>query len=201
MCQRLAIALPGMFLPLMIGVFSCSQDDQSGRGVAEIGSSQIAESRSGIEGTINRAELADEETATEFTACMRDYGFNIPDPELNADGTVNFNSLKEGVFGEPKYKGASTKAFDQCLPLLSRFTAAKEESTEDEIELEDNLLKFAQCLRDNGLEVSDPDFSRDREAWKSNLEDIKGSGSRVEKIIDLCSESVFGVGSVGEDKN
>ena len=200
MCLRLPIAILGMTLPFMFGVFSCSQNDQSDRGVAEIGSSQIADSRSEPESNVNRADLTDEEMATEFTVCMRDYGFNIPDPELNADGTVDWSALKEGVdVGEPKYKGASTKAFDQCLLLLDRFTVAKKESTEDEIELQDNFLKFAQCLRDNGLEVADPDFSGERESWKSNLQDIKGAASRLEKIIALCSESIFGVGSADQD--
>ena len=31
----------------------------------------------------------DEEITTEFTSCMRDQGFSVADPELNADGTIN----------------------------------------------------------------------------------------------------------------
>jgi len=197
--QRFSISLLGMTAVLMLGVFSCYQDNQPGRGVAEVGGSQIADSRNETEGDVSSAGLTDEEMVTGFTVCMRNHGFNIPDPELNADGTVNFYALKEGVFREPEYKGASTKAFDQCLPLLDRFTVAKDESPEDEIELQDNLLKFAQCLRDNGVAVADPDFSGERESWKSNLQDIKGAASRLEKIIALCSESIFGVGSADQD--
>ena len=78
---------------------------------------------------------------------------------MNADGTVNFYALKEGVFREPEYKGASTKAFDQCLPLLDRFTVAKDESPEDEIELQDSVLRFVRCLGDEGFQVQDPDLS------------------------------------------
>lgn len=200
MYQTLPIALLGITLAVMIVMVSCSQDNPPGRGVAEISNSRIADTRNETEDNINTAESADEDLATEFTVCMRDYGFNIPDPELNADGTVKFDTLKEDVLGEPKYKEISTKAFEKCLPLLSRFTVAKNESPEDEIELQDNLLKFAQCLRGHGLEVSDPEFSGDRETWKSNLEDIKGSSSRLEKIMDLCSVSVFGTGNVNQDK-
>jgi hypothetical protein len=74
---------------------------------------------------------------------------------------------------------------------------ADDKKVEDEIEMQDKLLTFTQCLRDNGLEVQDPDFSEgSRSAMKPVVQDIKGSDPRVEEITDLCSEQVY----VGSEK-
>lgn len=141
------------------------------------------------------SENTDEKAATLFASCMRDKGFDISDPELNSDGTVrwgNFKeSLNEGGFNLKNDKGSD--AYEECSPLLERITLADEKKAEDEIEMQDKLLTFAQCLRDNGLEVDDPDFSEgSRSAMKPVVQDIKGSDPRVEEITDLCSEQVYG---------
>ena len=80
---------------------------------------------------------------------MRDHGFNIPDPELNADGSINWAPLKESIDQDPKYAAKSKEAYEDCLPLLEGATFSKKESPEDEIELQDNLLKYAKCLSPN----------------------------------------------------
>jgi hypothetical protein len=126
---------------------------------------------------------------------MRDNGFDMADPELNSDGTVRWDSFKESL-DEGEFNKKSDKyidAYEECLPLLERITLADEKNVEDEIEMQDKLLIFTQCLRDNGLEVSDPDFSEgSRSAMKPVVNDIKGSESRVEEITDLCVEQVYG---------
>lgn len=138
-------------------------------------------------------QLTDEDIVTNFTVCMRDYGFNIPDPELNADGSINWGPLKEAISSDPEYQKRSNQAFDDCLPLLERFTDSGEDSKEDEIELQDKMLEFSQCLRDNGLDVSDPDFSgKSRASLKPIIAGLKGADSRVERIMGQCTEASFG---------
>ena len=126
---------------------------------------------------------------------MRDNGFDMTDPELNSDGTLIWESVKgplaEAGFNLKSDKGSA--AYEECSPLLERITLADQKNAEDEIEMQDKLLIFAQCLRDNGLEVPDPDFSEgSRSDMKTMLEDIKGAESRVEMIIDLCTEQAYG---------
>ena len=79
------------------------------------------------------------------------------------------------------------------MPLLGEANFSKQKPAENEIELQDKLLKLAECIRSHGLQVADPDFSGgNRENIKSNLENIKGPDSKVERTIKLCSPQIFG---------
>ena len=202
--------LRSLSLMVVLFVSACSGAGQSSAGVARIDEPQVVESSiksagASIPGsdTLDRGTksdgLTDEEIVTLFAACMRDHGIDTPDPELNADGTIDWEPLKEGMAQDPNYESKSEKAFEDCLPLLSGTTASEKESTEDDIELQDDLLRFAQCLRDEGIDVPDPDFSGDpRKGMGSVKEVLKGADSRVERSFYMCNELVFGPGESGK---
>ena len=217
MRQIKGIILATMALCMVVFVVGCSRSDESGAGVAKIDkpqeetdSAQIAKANtqsvdSVTEGTTEPTEstvergtttpkLTDEEITTNFAACLREHGFSVPDPELNRDGTVNLGAVKQGISQDSRYQTRTgKKALDDCLPLLQEATFVQERSSEDEIELQDNLLKFAQCLRDNGIKVGDPDFSNGvRASMKTLYQTLKGAKSNVERNVDLCSERIFG---------
>ena len=70
---------------------------------------------------------------------------------------------------------------------------AQPPSEEDSIEVQDNLLKLTQCLRDKGLDVPDPEFSGGdpRMALRSiaiKVQQIEGSIDSVRS----CGEEIFG---------
>jgi hypothetical protein len=126
--------------------------------------------------------------------CLRDHGTNIPDPELNADGSVDLGTLKESFDVGPK-DSRSSKALEECLPLLAGATFSQGANEEDEIQLQDDLLAFIQCLRDEGIDVPDVDFSGDPRAGMGAVkESLKGASGRVERSMNLCNENVFGAG-------
>ncbi len=91
---------------------------------------------------------ANHEQAVKFATCMRNNGVpNFPDPdasgELTRDGVINGSSL------DPS-SAAWQKAIDACKDLQpAGFTGHKRSPQEQEA-----ALKFAQCIRDNGV----PDF-------------------------------------------
>lgn len=119
---------------------------------------------------------------------------NIPDPELNADGSVDLGTLKESFDVGPKDSRSST-ALEECLPLLAGATFSQGAKEEDEIQLQDDLLAFTQCLRDEGIDVPDPDFSGDPRAGMGAVkESLKGASGRVERSMNLCNENVFAAG-------
>jgi hypothetical protein len=199
-------------LSLLVVLFlsACSGSGQSSVGVARIDESEMVElstksagASTSDAGTLVRSsktdELTDEEIVTFFAACMRDHGIDTPDPELNADGTIDWEPLKDGIAQDPNYESRSEKAFEDCLPLLAGITASEKESAEDDIELQDDLLRFAQCLRDEGIDVPDPGFSGDpRKGMGSVKEVLKGADSRVERSFYMCNELVFGSGESGK---
>jgi len=109
-----------------------------------------------------------EEEVLEWTECMRDQGLDIPDPEVDADGNLTFGGSPGGG-GPPGGGGGDGEApeFDR-----QEIEDAMEECGElpqgafgfedvDMTELQDTMLEYAQCMRDNGYDMPDPDFSGD----------------------------------------
>ncbi len=211
----LALMLAVLILP------ACSGSGQASSGVAQVDDSKVVKppiksagpsnpqsdtpvkSASEADTNIsdrntNTDELTDEEITTDFTVCMRDHGLDVPDPELNADGSIDWGAIKQAIGQEPK-SGRSSKALEECLHLLEGATFSEKEAPEDEIELQDGLLAFAQCLRDEGIDVPDPDFSDDPRAGMGEVKQVlKGANAKVERGFDLCNELVFGAGKSGQ---
>ena len=209
--QRLILFL--MCLIFLLGALASCSRGQSNSGVARIDEQRTSEP--GIK-SANRGDppsdtaeasasdtgvsrdnpdtpkLTDEAIATRFTACLRDYGFNVGDPELNADGTINLQGLRQSLFQDPKFQTKGRMALENCRPLLQGATFAQPPSPEDQIEFQDTLLKFAQCLRDEGLDVPDPDFTNGARAGiVSILQGINRQSNKVQEAMLACRESIF----------
>jgi hypothetical protein len=97
----------------------------------------------------------DEEKALALAKCMRDEGIDFPDPTVNEDGSID---LFGGGNGAGARRGGNNEAFreaaEKCLPLIEGASFLPTEA--DQTELQDQLLKAAECLREQGLDVQDP---------------------------------------------
>jgi hypothetical protein len=204
-----------MILPVVLLLISISCNSaKSSSGVAQIDETEI-QSRSKNQSDLKSNDskqptsdantlklespdtpLTDEGITTRFTSCMRDHGFDTPDPELNADGTVNLDALRISISEDPEFDIQSREtinAFQKCTPLLEGATFARSPSQEDEVEFQDNLLQFAQCLRDDGVDVPDPDFSNGtRAAMVSLFQKVDPTNSHVQESMELCRSSFTG---------
>jgi hypothetical protein len=100
--------------------------------------------------------ISDEEAVWAFTDCLRDEGLNVKDPAIDTDGNLVAPSL-HAVGAESLDMPAVHAGFDACRGLLDN--VAFDFSSEDLIEREDELLAFAVCMRANGYDMPDPDFS------------------------------------------
>ena len=101
-------------------------------------------------------DATDEDMALAFVACVRDAGIDeMPDPTVRADGTVQLLPPgQQQVFQNPDFQEAA----EGCVDLIQDATFFS--AATDLASIEDSLLEFAQCLRDNGVEVDDPDLSK-----------------------------------------
>ena len=112
-------------------------------------------------GTSEQVEEVDVEEATlAFTACLRDQGLDVEDPTFDGEGgfVFNFGEVRSaGQDGERGPDDAFRAALDECSPLMEGVGGRFNQT--DRTEIEDSLLALAQCLRAEGLDVPDPDFS------------------------------------------
>ncbi len=109
---------------------------------------------------------SEDEQALAFAACMRDEGIDWPDPTFNADGSIDLlGGLGPGGGGGAgagqlfSDQDSLEDAFEVCGPLVEGASFLPDQSEFLNEETQDQLLEFAQCLRDEGLDVDDPDLS------------------------------------------
>ena len=139
--------------PETIEPVSSVEVDQAGTGTAET---------TGAVATDEPEDLTDEERLLAFAECMRQHGVDFPDPVVEADGTVTFGFRPGGGAGQ----GAGNiranpdlpAAREACGDLLEGLAFGPGSGNFDQTELQDTLLEFAQCMRDNGIDMGDPDL-------------------------------------------
>ncbi|MFE3460205.1 hypothetical protein ACFXKD_21880 [Nocardiopsis aegyptia] len=89
-------------------------------------------------------EVSMEEAMVDFAGCMRDKGFDMPDPQ-GEDGVISLPAVDPE---DEEYMDAMTECED-LLPV-------DENAPSDEEVFEENL-RMAECLRENGIDVEDPE--------------------------------------------
>lgn len=178
--------LPTVILPAVL-LLSCSNTNNSVSSIATINQADKTAIGSG-------EELTNEEIATNFSQCMRDRGFDVKDPEVYSDGSVNLESIKQSIADDPLYQSKNSKyikTIDECLPLLREGSFSGGKSEYDQIEEQDKALKFTECLRQSGIDIPDPDFSSDN-YWEPIKSAIANGGKQFEEKTNTCSSKVWG---------
>ncbi len=99
-----------------------------------------------------------EEALLAFAQCMRDNGVpEFPDPELDQSGNLRiFGGGGPGQLGADQ--GTLQAAFEDCGSLIEGLIQDNFRNV-DQSEFQDNFLEFADCMRDQGIDMPDPDFS------------------------------------------
>jgi hypothetical protein len=134
-------------------------------GSASAGNTPEALSGSGEVATLGQDDVTDTASSGEvdtegqllaFAECIRAEGFDIDDPTVDANGNVQLPrpTNNSGTPGPPE---GFLEARDACSEHLEGVQLGFQGG--DQTELEDQLLEFAACMRDNGFDIPDPDFS------------------------------------------
>ncbi len=132
-------------------VAACSGGQGDDEGVAS-----LTQTESTTQTTVAEAAEVDVEQAMlDFTQCLRDEGIDIPDPEINADGRLNFRQLAEGA--EDLDQDELRAAFQACQSELEGITLGG--AGFDRTAIQDTLVEYAACMRENGYDMEDPDLS------------------------------------------
>jgi hypothetical protein len=99
------------------------------------------------------ASASEDEAILDWTQCMRDNGVDIADPTVDADGNVQLEPPTDGSF-DPQ-SDDFVQAQTACEDLLEGVTFG---GAADFDAIQDTFVDFADCLRDEGLDVGDPSF-------------------------------------------
>jgi len=133
-------------------------DTSPGSGVATL-EDATATTAVAVDGSVSDTAGDTEVQLLAFAQCMRGEGVDMEDPTVDADGNLGF-----GGFRGPAQDGETDgppegfqEALDVCRPWLDGLELGF--GQRDQTEFQDTLLEFAQCMRDNGYAMDDPDLS------------------------------------------
>lgn len=155
--MKRTIILPAVLaFGLVAGACSGSGGDA---GVASLESASQAVQESAVDQNDSSIEepMSDEEAVLAFAACLRDEGIDVEDPTVDADGNLLPPRPRDI---EADDRDAMRIAFETCSDYLDNVAFGLDD--EDRAEREDQLFEYAACMRDNGYDMPDPDFSSPR---------------------------------------
>jgi hypothetical protein len=93
-----------------------------------------------------------QEAMLDFARCMREHGIDMPDPGADGDFTVG------GEVVDPR-SPEFTAAQEACADLLEEAIGDLERpDPQQRAEIEADMLAFARCMREHGIDFPDPQF-------------------------------------------
>ncbi|MBT8211758.1 MAG: hypothetical protein KJN71_01300 [Acidimicrobiia bacterium] len=162
------------------------------------GIATLDETTTTVAGDQGQSGQTDEEILLEFTGCMRSEGVELGDPIVDANGfaTLDFES-----FGDIDQDDAEA-AFSECGSLLEGLAFGFDQI--DTTDFRDTLLEFSQCMRDQGVDFPDPDFSnlfqipQDGEGeFTGPFGDLDPTDPDIEAAFAQCDDILAGFGPPG----
>jgi hypothetical protein len=167
-------------LAILAAAASLAAAGCSGRGGASAQGAPTAEKR--------------EQAMLEFAECMRSHGIDVPDPTTDDNGNLVMRGpgrISPAARAAPDSKERAAQ--QECRKHLEG--SFQQFSPEQRAEMQDRMVKFAECMRSKGIEMPDPDFSQAQGAGEFRQR-IRSGGVNVNdekfrEASDACREKVF----------
>lgn len=100
-------------------------------------------------------EVDQEAAAIALVECVRGEGIDVADPIVDSDGNVQFPPPDPDDPIDPdQLRGALDACDEELQAVVIGFTQDL-----DFTAVQDTLLEYAQCMRSEGFDLPDPDFS------------------------------------------
>ena len=183
--MRVTRGLVRAVLPLLMATAlasGCGSAGSDNDGIATAGGSGGGGGAAGTSGPQDP-----EEAALAFARCMREHGVDIPDPSTDDNGMVQLGPGDGSAFG-----GGNQEVFEEaheaCKDLLPAIGGGPGGALSEEDK--ERMLQFAECMRDNGIDMPDPDFSSDGEGTI----DLGEDSEQLEAAHKACAEFMDGEG-------
>ncbi len=140
-----------------------------------------------------------QQAGLDFAACMREHGVDMPDPEFGGDGFIRVGpgpgaSTGSATAGQPTEPPAGFEEADKaCRHILDDLV--QDGGGPIDAEAQDRMLEFAECMREHGVDMPDPDFSGGGGRFRAEIGDkgIDPSSDTFKDAQEACG-SLFGPG-------
>ena len=190
-----AVLVPVLGLLLAVTLAACGSGGGEDDGVAT-----LAQGESGAADGDEEVPTDPAERALAFAECMRENGVpDFPDPELDAEGNPLFKLERRADSGsagsdqtpdgeapaQPEVMEPDA-AMQQAMQACADLSPRGEISPEDQAAMEDAMLEFAQCMRDHGIDMPDPDFSGDGGVMQEFGGSINPDDPRFQEAQEAC---------------
>jgi hypothetical protein len=119
------------------------------------------------------------EAALDFAKCMREHGVDMPDPQPGG-------GIQLALRADEANRGTVDRAQEACQKHLDK-VPPPEISEEDQERFREQALKFARCMREQGIDMPDPTFSGDGAVRQR----VPGGGPedlRFQRASEECSK-------------
>jgi hypothetical protein len=136
-------------------------DDDDASDVASLDEgSATTDTTTDSSGDSNTSEADREQALLDYAQCMRDHGIDMEDPQMSTEegGGV---LIQQGDSGVDPESDKFQEADEACRPILDDAMGEVEVDPEQQAEMQEQLLEFAQCMRDHGIDMQDPTFGED----------------------------------------
>ncbi|MGP4113938.1 hypothetical protein ACTWP5_23880 [Streptomyces sp. 4N509B] len=171
---RLAV-VPALVLSVGTGLTACGGGDGGdGDGNGDSGAFGAA---GGGAGGGSRQDMA--ENVLAWYDCMRENGVDLPDPDPNNPAI----RLPEGGANDPEVRAAQEACQDE---LPGGGPGNGEPLTAEQL---DQMREFTACLRENGVDIADPDAS----GMLTMPEGIDPQGPEFQTAMGECQEFAAGL--------
>jgi hypothetical protein len=130
-------------LALAVGVAGCGGGDK-GSGVASLGGADQPTSTSAGGSGSGGYDLPQ---ALVFTRCMRQHGYDMPDPQIEGNNVG---------LQLPNYQGQRAPKFQAAWQACRRYAPNGGHARSPSAEDRQQALAFARCMRQHGINLPDP---------------------------------------------
>ena len=186
MIKYLTILL--LLILVLISACSSSDDSQGVISTKDLSSDTTFTTVTTIEEEVAEEVVSIEDAQLLLARCLRENGYDITDPKNDE----SLQSVLRPVFLAADQKGREelfetiqTCADENDIPLGG---TADFENPEEVADILDTELEFAQCLREKGIEVEDPNAER---PLRSILISLVQSGQYLENQIREAARECF----------
>jgi hypothetical protein len=92
--------------------------------------------------------------ALKYAKCMREHGIDMPDPQRVGSGKIKLTQN-----ARPGSQAKMQAAQSACQKYL-KAGGGQAPSAAEQAKARDAALKFARCMREQGVKIRDPEFSK-----------------------------------------